>query len=150
IECSIGVSVEPGATTLQRIPYRATSSPRHLVNATAAALDAAYADIAHRAVPAALDATVTTLPRERGTIRLTTARDISKTPVALTARHAAQSSSVSDRASPRRSTPALFTRWSTGPSRRSTAATTDSTSDALVTSHWNASTRTPSAPSFCT
>ncbi len=38
---SIGVSVEPGATTLQRTPCRATSRPRTLVNMVEAALDAA-------------------------------------------------------------------------------------------------------------
>jgi hypothetical protein len=43
-------------------------------------------------VPAVLDATVTMAPRERGTIRFTTARDISKTPVALTMKVAFQSS----------------------------------------------------------
>jgi hypothetical protein len=38
---SILVSVEPGATTLQRIPEPASSRPRHRVKCAAAAFDAA-------------------------------------------------------------------------------------------------------------
>ncbi len=37
----MAVSVEPGATTLQRTPLRAYSRPRHFVNIVAAALEAA-------------------------------------------------------------------------------------------------------------
>jgi 2,3-dihydro-2,3-dihydroxybenzoate dehydrogenase len=40
IRC-IGVSVEPGETTLQRMPWGASSSPSDLVNMAAAALEAA-------------------------------------------------------------------------------------------------------------
>ncbi|CAM5520799.1 hypothetical protein SGLAM104S_04878 [Streptomyces glaucescens] len=76
----------------------------------AAALDAAYADISVRAVPAALEAMVTIAPRRRGTIRLTTAREVKNTPLVFTANVIAHSSSVSFRASPIRSTPAPLTR----------------------------------------
>ena len=62
------------------------------------------------AVPAAFDTTVTIEPLERPDLRLTTARDIRKTPVALTAKVLSQSSSVSLRASASRSTPAALTR----------------------------------------
>lgn len=105
------MSVEPGATTLQRMPNFETSRPRHLVNMVAAALEAAYADMSTRAVPAALDATVTIAPRRpAATIRLTTAREMKKTPVVFTAKVADQSWSVRSLAAPSRSTPAPLTR----------------------------------------
>ncbi|CAM5640395.1 hypothetical protein SAURM35S_09796 [Streptomyces aurantiogriseus] len=132
--CSIGVSVEPGATTLQRMLCRATSSPRHLVKAVVAALDAAYAAIRSRAVPAAFEATVTTAPRRRGIMRFTTAREVKKTPLVLTPKVVDQSWSVRAWASARRSTPAAFTRWSIGPRSRSTVSTSCSTSRLEVTS----------------
>src|SRR5690606_10149756 len=52
----IAVSVEPGETTLQRT-CGASSRARQRVNITAAAFDAAYADIATRGTAAALEAT---------------------------------------------------------------------------------------------
>ncbi len=101
-----------------------------------------------RAVPAALEAMVTTAPERLGTIRLITARDTKNTPLALTANVAAQSASVRSVAFPRRSTPAPLTNWSIGPRASSTSATMRSTPALVVTSAGNALTRSPSAASF--
>lgn len=73
-------------------------------------MEAAYAAISVRGVLAALEATVTRAPEPRGIIRSTTARETWKTPVALTAKVAAQSSSEKVRTGPRRRTPAALTR----------------------------------------
>src|SRR4051812_49913629 len=100
IDHSIAVSVEPGATTLQRIPYSASSRPRHLVNIVAAALDAEYEAMPIRGEPAAFEATVTIAPLRRGTIRLPTALEIRKTPWPLTAKVVDHSSTDSVRAEP--------------------------------------------------
>ncbi len=92
-------------------------------------------------MPAALEATVTTAPRPRSTIRPTTAREVKNTPSVFTPNVSAQSSSDSERASPVRSTPAALTRYSIGPSRASTSATAASTSTPDRTSAGNDSAR---------
>src|SRR5690606_15942800 len=70
---NMSVWVDPGETTLQRIPYFATSSAAHLASIVAADLEAEYAAIEARGVRAALDDTVTIAPPRRGIIRATTA-----------------------------------------------------------------------------
>lgn len=130
----MGVSVEPGATMLQRTPLRAYSSPRHLVNMTAAAFEAAYAAMPVRGIPAAFEATVITLPAPRAAMPGTTERDVKKTPWTLTAKVAAQSSSVSSATGAARRTPATFTRMSIGPSSRPIRSTVRSTAAGSVTS----------------
>src|SRR5256885_14155150 len=90
---SMAVSVEPGDTTLHRIPYRASSSPSVLVYDAAAAFDAPYAAIRTRGTRPALDATVTIAPDRRRFIPAATAREQWNTPSRLTAKAARQSTS---------------------------------------------------------
>ncbi len=139
----MSVRVEPGDTVLQRTPRGASSRPRHLVNMTAAAFDAAYAAMSVRGMPAALDATVTMLPVPRPAIRRDTERDTWKTPLVLTAKVAAQSSSVSSATAEHRSTPATLTAMSRGPSVSSASVTSASTAAESVTSSVRAATCSP-------
>ena len=134
MEVSMGVAVDPGATKLHRTPCTATSNPRLFVNMEAAALEAAYAAISARGVPAALEATVTTAPSCRPTIREITARDMLNTPVTLTEKTSSQSSSEKSQTDPNRNTPAPFTRYRMGPNSSSIKSTTDETEALSVTS----------------
>lgn len=99
-------------------------------------------------MPAALEATVTMLPRPRPAIRRETARDTWKTPWVLTAKVAAQSSSLCSATDELRRIPATLTAMSSGPIVASASATSSSTASASVTSRPRAVTRPSYLPAM--
>src|SRR6218665_1267319 len=94
-------------------------------------------------MPAAFEPTVTMTPSWRGTMRRATARLTWNTPWVLTAKVAAQSSSLNDTTGPTRSTPATWTRTERGPRSRSIRSTAASTAALSLTSATRASARAP-------
>ena len=147
---SMGVSVEPGATTLHRIPCSASSSPRLLVNALAAALDAAYAVIPLRATRAALEAIVTIDPARRGIMYRATSRLRTKGARTLTSKVRAQSASENSTAAPVLSTPAPFTNEVIGPIRDSMSDTPTATAVSSVMSSTCPMMSSPSSAAYST
>ncbi len=128
------MSVEPGATTLQRMPNPASSRPRQRTKCATAAFDAAYAAMSIRGTPAALDPTVTITPERRATMRPATARQQCTTPCRFTAKTSCQSAAVDAVNGPVRRIPATVTRMRTGPSSSSIRVTAASTAAASRTS----------------
>ncbi len=87
-----------------------------------------------RGTPAASEATVTMLPRPRSAMAGATSRAVWNTPPAFTANSRSQAASSTAVAGPVCSTPATFTRMSTGPSSATASATAARTASGSATS----------------
>src|SRR6266516_194628 len=113
-----GVYTVPGQMTFTRTPWGARSTDMDRVSATTAPLDAQYEAKFATPTTAATDPWLMMDPPPAATIGRAAAREHRNVPLALTAKHRSQSSSVASITEPLLFTPALLYRTSTRPRSR--------------------------------